>query len=148
MIPSQASAGLFTLLAPLPEDLFEGATCTLPKYRPRKGETTLWETVTDERLVDAAGRWRKAVALCERCPALDACQERLDRLEARGLKVDGVVAARLPSTREGRRCRDCGAPFATQSVIPEGWVRPYRGYRCRGCYDQRARRQKRLRRTA
>lgn len=74
----------------------ERAVCRRPEHRPERGRLTLWEGHADrEQVSDRWVRHRRAVALCETCPVLDACRAWLEDITAAGLSVDGVVAGEV-----------------------------------------------------
>lgn len=78
-------------------------------------ERLLWEdTKHREKQPAREIRHRQARILCNRCPVLELCEERLVKLESEGIRVDGVVAGRYSTVKIGyfattqTHCQCCG----------------------------------------
>lgn len=116
-----------------------GGICQRPKYRRaiKRGEVIPWDAhQPNTAYLATKHRQEYARILCQQCPMLEACEQRLSHLERRGLSVDGIVAGRvsdvpshlwqyiprsLPKKAPGvlTHCRACGTNMWPQCAASD-----------------------------
>lgn len=125
---------------------------SLDKKAPR-----LWEDrLPKEKLPEREMRHARARILCNRCPALEECEAVLRQSEAKGQRIDGVVAGRFSTVKvhydsdTQTHCAGCGhwLELASVSGSPRrfkqkpGAIRHAGEGLCVECYPKLRRRKK------
>lgn len=140
-----ASAGIRGVMPPgLGEFDVSTGTCAQPEYQ-RSGETRYWEEWTTARDSEVAYLMRtRAEQLCQQCPVLEACEQRLRLFESAGMPVHGIVAGRVyrPASSAGQSmsCAQCATelyprPSRGEKRIP-GRVYEQAMGMCARCYER------------
>lgn len=116
--------------------------CQRPANRSRADWISPWEGRLDyEKTPVLEQRHHRARVLCQRCPALAECEDRLAQFEREGLPVDGVVAGRYCDVAQVNReyqshCAGCGKRLLAQAgkKLRAGQVHHVGEGLCTECY--------------